>query len=228
MSRNLTFLAALILTATSSTSSAHVKWFMKNGADSAPLTFLELNHASFWALLALSIVTLALLVFVDRKFENWGPYQKLDTFLDQYSDRSTLILRVFAGASLLLEWQADSMIAPEIHTPTEFWGWLQLALAICLLLRPLVPLAGLGMIVIFGRSVAQIGMFHMLDYVFYFGVGFALLVSNSAEPRIKDLTLPALFGGLGFSLCWVALEKLFYPMWGLDVLHQHPALTMGA
>src|SRR5690606_11953951 len=38
---------------------------------------------------------------------------------------------------------------------------------------------------------------------------------------------PVLYSGLGFSLCWVAFEKLIYPFWGLEVLSKQPALTMG-
>lgn len=32
---------------------------------------------------------------------------------------------------------------------------------------------------------------------------------------------------MGFSLCWVALEKIVYPQWALYLLDQHPQLTLG-
>ena len=36
--------------------------------------------------------------------------------------------------------------------------------------------------------------------------------------------IPALYATIGFSLCWVALEKIVYPRWALYLLEQHPQL----
>ena len=58
-------------------------------------------------------------------------------------------------------------------------------------------------------------------------MGLFLVVSSLKNPKIYNLRVPALYIGLGFSLYWAALEKVFYPTWGLDVLSQHPGLTMG-
>jgi hypothetical protein len=52
-------------------------------------------------------------------------------------------------------------------------------------------------------------------------------VSQLRSEKTRALGLPALYLTLGFSLCWVALEKLVYPEWALYVLSQHPALAMG-
>lgn len=221
------FLTVLAASLMPSSAEAHVKWFVRNQDDVPPLMFSELNHPMFWGLLLLSVVTLALMVFLDRKLESWPAYQKMNTYFDRYYPNGTLILRVFTGASLLLAWQADSMIAPELKIPHPGWGWFQLALAICLLLRTTTPIAGLGMLTLWIFGVTQYGLFHMLDYLVYAGIGFFFLVSNAEVARIKDLRIPALYASLGFSLCWVALEKVFYPTWGLDILRQEPGLTMG-
>src|SRR5690606_33268342 len=69
--------------------------------------------------------------------------------------------------------------------------------------------------------------FHLLDYVIYPAVGIYLIVCYAKNEKIKNLDLPVLYSGLGFSLCWVAFEKLIYPFWGLEVLSKQPALTMG-
>ena len=71
------------------------------------------------------------------------------------------------------------------------------------------------------------GLFHLLDYSFYPGIAFALTVSRFEDGKIRGLGLPALYLTVGFSLFWVALEKLVYPDWALYVLSQHPGLAMG-
>ena len=80
---------------------------------------------------------------------------------------------------------------------------------------------------LFGVAVAQAGAFHMLDYAYIGGFGVAFLVSTARDERIRGLALPALFATVGFSLFWVALEKLVYPQWGLYVIEQNPALALG-
>ncbi|MEZ0392155.1 MAG: hypothetical protein ACAH59_08075 [Pseudobdellovibrionaceae bacterium] len=220
------YLAPLVLFV-SSTSFAHVKWFSKERFENPPLSFSQLNHPTFWGLFLLSVVTLALLVWLDRKLEQWPAYLKMNQYFDQYTDKATLILRIFTGASLLLAWQADSMIAPDLEIPSPLWGWYQFVLALLLLLRVSTPVAGFGMILLYLFAVSRFGLFHLLDYFIYLGVGFFFFVSNFASPKLKDLRIPALYSSLGFSLCWVALEKIFYPNWGLEVLRQAPGLAMG-
>jgi hypothetical protein len=90
-----------------------------------------------------------------------------------------------------------------------------------------VPIAGGGLILLYAIGLARFGAFHMLDYLLYAGAGYYLLVSNSRDPRVRGTGIPALFLTVGFSLCWVALEKIVYPQWGLYVLEQNPQLALG-
>lgn len=207
--------------------SAHVKWFAENRFANPPVELASLNTLSFWFLLVLSVITLAIFVYADRWLERWPSYMRLNRYLESYSDRSVLILRIFAGASLLLSWQADSMIAPELRIPGPGVGWYQFFLALGLLTRYTTPVSGTGMMALYFYSMSQYGFFHMLDYVIYPAIGYYLLVSSIGKPQILNTRIPALYIGLGFSLCWAALEKIFFPDWGLEVLAQQPALTMG-
>lgn len=220
-------LILIILTTISSSAFAHVKWFTRESFSKPPITFADFNIPTFWNLFVLSMFTLAFLVWLDRKLESWGPNKKMNDYFNQFTSRATLILRVFTGASILLSWQVDSMIAPELNLYSAGWGWYQFALVLLLLFRFTTPVAGLGMVVLYIFAATQYGIFHLLDYVVYLAIGIFLFLSNSSDKRIKDLRIPVLYSGLGFSLCWVAMEKLFFPDWGLDVLKQQPALTMG-
>lgn len=207
---------------------AHVKWFSDYNFQEVPLAVGQLmSNPFFWGLFALSLVSLPLFVWTDKLGENWGPYQKVNTFLDQFAGNGPLIMRIAMGAVLLMSWQGDSFIAPEIPIPSPFWGWVEFALALCLLFQRTSMLTGLGIVFFWFVGIKEHGLFHMLDYVVYPSVGIYLILSHLKNKRLRHLDLPVLYGGLGFSLCWVAFEKMIYPHWGLSVLTQAPELTMG-
>lgn len=208
------------------TSQAHVKWFTRS-TDLSVQFLSELNHPSFWFLLILSVVTIALIIYADRALEKWPLYQKFSNQLESYSDKATVILRVFTGASLLLSWQADSMIAPELKIQSQAAGWFQFVLALLLLTRKTTALAGVGMVALFLYAMGEYGFFHLLDYLVYPAIGYFFIAASLPNRKFSQTRIPALYIGLGFSLCWAALEKVFFPHWGLDVLQQQPALTMG-
>jgi uncharacterized membrane protein YphA (DoxX/SURF4 family) len=73
----------------------------------------------------------------------------------------------------------------------------------------------------------EYGFFHLLDYLVYPAIGYYFIAASIQKRKISQTRIPALYIGLGFSLCWAALEKVFFPHWGLDVLTQQPGLTMG-
>ncbi|WP_408097729.1 hypothetical protein ACJVC5_02110 [Peredibacter sp. HCB2-198] len=217
----------LVLALVPSLAMAHVKWFSDYSFDAVPLTFAQLNTPTFWGLFLLSVVSLPLMVYLDKLADRSTLYVKTNEFLDRYADNGPLIMRVTMGAVLLMSWQGDSVVAPEIAATSQVWVWFQFALALCLLFKETTILTGLGMIFLYIMCIFSQGLFHMLDYVVYPAVGLYLIFSNLKNERLKNLDLPVLYSGLGFSLCWVAFEKIFYPFWGLSVLAKAPALTMG-
>ena len=50
--------------------------------------------------------------------------------------------------------------------------------------------------------------------------------SSPRKPR-SPKRASLLYATVGFSLCWVGLEKLVYPAWSLYLLEQHPQLALG-
>ncbi|HEX9951879.1 MAG TPA: hypothetical protein VGB53_08940 [Rubricoccaceae bacterium] len=207
--------------------SAHVKWFSDFAFTDPPLALRDVLTPTFWALTALSVVALGALVLLDTRLDRTPGYARVSAWLDGYRDRSGLVLRIAAGAVMLLNWQADVLLAPELTGAPPWAGWAQFGIALALLFRKTVPLAGAGLLALFAVAVAQAGAFHMLDYLYLVGVGVAFLVSTAPNARIRGLALPGLYATVGFSLCWVALEKLVFPQWGLYVIEQNPALALG-
>jgi uncharacterized membrane protein YphA (DoxX/SURF4 family) len=221
------WLLMLFLSTLSLPASAHVKWFSNYDFQQRPLNFSELNTPVFWGLFILSIFTIVGLVYLDKLAEKSQLYLKVNGFLDRYADQGPIIMRVAMGAVLLMSWQGDTVIAPEIAIQNPIWGWFQFLLALFLLFKETTPLAGLGIIFLYFKGIDEHGFFHMLDYVVYPAVGLFLILSYQKIEKLKNLDLPVLYSGLGFSLCWVAFEKMIYPYWGISVLAQQPALTMG-
>jgi DNA-binding response OmpR family regulator len=207
---------------------AHVKWFSRFTFADRPLTLREVLTPTFVGLLLLSMATIAALTVVDRKITHRRSYQRVNQWLSDRSGAAVLVMRVGIGASLLLSWQADALLAPELRIAAAPWlGWAEFACAFLLLFDRTVPLAGLGVMALFGAGLLRVGLFHMLDYVLFLGAGYYLAVSASARRGVRGTGLPALYLSIGFSLCWVALEKLVYPQWGLYLLAQNPQLALG-
>lgn len=206
---------------------AHVKWFSDFSYGDRPLALSEVLTPAFYALAALSVVVVAALVFIDRRLESAEWYERVARRLSGYSDQSMLIMRIGAGAVLLLSWQADAMLVPELGIGAAWVGWYQFLLAVLLVFPRTVRLAGAGLVLLYGYGVLRFGALHMLDYLVYAGAGYFLMVSGAFDSRVHASRIPALYLSVGFSLCWVALEKVVYPQWGLYLLQEHPQLAMG-
>lgn len=206
---------------------AHVKWFSQFTYADRPRTLREVATPTFLALAALSTVVIGGLAFADEWLRATALAKRIDAWLDAYRADSLVVLRVGVGATMLMAWQAGTLLAPEL--PAVHWalGWAQFGVVLLLLIPQTVPAAGVALGLLWLYAAFSFGLFHLLDYAFYPGIAFALVTSRSARDKVRGLGLPALYLSVGFSLFWVALEKLVYPDWALYVLSQHPALAMG-
>ncbi|MGH7481351.1 MAG: hypothetical protein ACRELV_04300 [Longimicrobiales bacterium] len=206
---------------------AHVKWFADFDFGDRPLPLDDAITPAFIALAAVSAIVIAVLAALHGPMHETRLYRRIDAWLAARREKSLLVLRVGTGAVMLLSWQADALLVPELAVGWAWLGWLQFVVAFLLLFDATVPLAGAGLLTLFAIAVGGVGPFHMLDYALYAGVGYHLLVSGATDLRIRDSALPALYLTVGFSLCWVALEKVIYPQWGLYLLAQNPRLALG-
>lgn len=220
-------LAAATVVLLPGTAAAHVKWFSEFSFGDRPLSLVEAVTPMLVALALFSTVVIGALVWVDRGLADTAGYRRTKEWLESRAHNAPVVLRVAAGAVLLLSWQADSLLVPEFRVAAAWVGWMQFLVAFLLLFRRSTPAAGVGLIALYFLGVAQAGAFHMLDYLLYMGAGWYLVVSNASDERVRGTGIPALFLTVGFSLCWVALEKIIYPQWGLYVLQQNPQLTLG-
>ena len=209
------------------TASAHVKWFSNFSFADRPRTWQEALTPTTWALMALSMLALGVLVFLERRMakSRWGSL--IDKLLEPYKKRSLLVMRIGIAATLLLAWNEDAMLMPELRVPAEWIGWVQFVVVLLLLFPATVRIAGVCLGFLYLLGIAFFGPLHMLDYVFYVGAAWYFFSASLRSEKWRATGLPALYATTGFALCWVSLEKLIYPDWGLYVLQQDPTLAMG-
>ncbi len=182
---------------------------------------------TFLGLMLLSVVTIALLVVLDRRLEGNPLVRRVNGWFEQRREHAPLVMRIGVGAVLLMSWQNDVIVAPELHLPWSWLGWFEFGCAFLLLFRATTPIAGVGVLTLAVIAIGEFGIFHILDYALLIGVGWYLIVRSQRNEKLAATGLPALYGTLGFSLCWVALEKMVYPQWTLFLLDQHPTLALG-
>lgn len=217
----------ILLFGTAIAAFGHVKWFADFSFNDQPLTLSEAIGPLFISLTVLSMVVIAAMVFMDKKLQTWPLYQTIDEWLQERKGNSLLIMRIVTGATLLLSWQGDAILVPELPVTAPWVGWAQFILAFMLLFDRMVKYSGAGLILLYILSIFQFGMFHMLDHLFFAGAGYFLMVSQSDNIVIKETRLPVLYATVGFSLCWLAIEKIIYPQWALYILEQNTQLTLG-
>lgn len=219
-------LAAFVATAATPVL-AHVKWFSRVAGSTPPRTLSEILTPTFWSLMALSVVGLGIATLLDKRVTELPTSKRLAAWLEDRRPLDLVVMRVATFATLLVAWQQNTLITPELHTVSDWSGALQFSIIVCLLLRATTPLAGFGLGALWCLAAWRFGAFHMLDYVNVLGVAFFLIVRPSKNERWRELALPVMYGTVGFSLVWLAAEKLVFPDWGLDVLASKPELTMG-
>ena len=227
MSTLLKCVVAAVVLFTAPPASAHVKWFSQFSFSDKPLEFAEIATPAFWAMLALSVVVIVLLTYFGEWASGTSWHARIDEWLGSKRPSSLTVMRIGCFSVLLLCWQAGAILVPELKVTLAWVGWYQFTLALLLLFDATVPLAGVGMFGLYLIGVNEYGWFHMLDYVLYLGVAYYLTVGTASNERLRTSALPALYLTVGLSLCWVALEKLVYPKWALQLLEENPVLSLG-
>jgi hypothetical protein len=206
---------------------AHVKWFTAGSYADRPTAIQEILTPNFYIIAGVTLAFVALGVCVDSVIQRFDWYQRVDQTLANLKGRSVLIIRIAVAMTLILSWQDDAMLVPNVRIKSDWIGWFQFGLAFLLMFERTVAIAGAGLIFLYGLGHVQLSSFHMLDYLLYFGVGYYLLVNASKNDRLKKSGILALYLSVGFSLCWVAMEKLIYPEWAIQIVEEH-RLTGGA
>jgi hypothetical protein len=212
---------------------AHVKWFVHVDPAERPRPIGDvLTEPVFVYLLLFSIAAVYAFFLVDRIALRRGLLAQLEDRTLRFDVPSKWVMRGCGSIFFLAlaAWHFDDhgsfYLTPELVTRAAWVPWLQLAMALALLWRPTMPLAGVGVFVLFGASIMDYGAYHMIDYMIFLGIGYFFLVAG-IEGAWRRSGFIVLFAATGLTLGWAAIEKFAYPQWSYPLLHASPGMLMG-
>ena len=93
--------------------------------------------------------------------------------------------------------------------------------------RATLPAAGAGIVLLYVYGAASYGLFHMLDYPVFPGLGVWFALSSSRNAKLLAFRSDVLRWTVALSLLWPAMEKFVYPAWVAPIAVAHPELTLG-
>ncbi len=215
--------------------SAHVKWFC-SAADVTvePIALGRVLTPAFVCVCCGFLVLVFAGFLLDGVIAKRWP--RLASSGRRHADIEEKLIRLAAGAYFLLLWdkgavvlweRGSAILTPELMASLAWMGLLQLAIAVSVAWRGTCVFAAVGIGILYGYGVAQFGIFHMTDYVYFPGIAAYLALTSFDAPAGLRLRVPLLSGSLAFGLMWTAIEKFVYPAWTLDVVAQHPDLAFG-
>jgi hypothetical protein len=214
--------------ATATNAAAHVKWFVNCNVSDAPLPIYEVFTATFFQCLALFLSLFYFGCMAERTALGSVFSRLLDRCTAPIRNRADELLRAAAAISFALLWADGGVIlTPELKASSMSLSAIQLLIPIYLFSRATLPAAGLGIIVLYGYGVAAYGLFHMLDYPVFIGMGIFFMLAVSQNVKLRALRFHVLRWTVALSLLWPAMEKFLYPSWVAAIGIVHPELTLG-
>ena len=207
---------------------AHVKWFCAYDVAGAPVGLENVLCQDFELLFGLSLALLLIGCIINGTPFGEAMLRSLDAVTGLLRRHTEAVMRVVAGGFFFSLWAwMHVLLTPELTTDLAFVPWLQLAMAGCMLSRRTMPLASLGIVVLFSIAVRQYGAFHLMDYPVFLGLAaYLACVGLQWSPRgIRPLDI--LRWAAAITLMWASIEKWAYPQWTLPVFVSHPGVSFG-
>ncbi len=211
----------------------HVKWFVEHDVSKPPLPIGEVLDGTFVKMFLVSVAGIYLFFLADRYIFKRGILAEFDKRLKRFDDLASLIMRVSAGIFFfsLFVWYtvygSTFYLTPELTTQAKWVAWLHLAMAVSLVFRQGAVFAGVGIFILFAAALGDFGLFHMLDYLIFPGIGVFLVTSSIRNGEWLRAGFITLFACAGLTLIWASVEKFGYAAWTYPLLEQTPSLTMG-
>ena len=213
---------------------AHVKWFFDYDVVKPPLPIGEVLDGTFVRLFLTSVAGIYVFFLVDRYVYRKGYLTAFDQRLKRFDAAALYIMRASAGAfalTLFLWWALgigqSFFLTPELKTSAPYVPWMHLVMALSVLTRRTTPIAGVGFILLWIAAGFSYGIFHILDYPIFLGIGYYLAVSTARSKGWLKSGLVVLFACTGVTLIWASVEKFAYPSWTVSVLRGKPEMLMG-
>lgn len=221
------FLFALIATiAVPVPAFSHVKWFCAYDVTKSPSVLATVLTPNFFACLGAFILA----IFLGFLADDWivRRWPGLTSTGASWKEAEDKLIRLAMGAFFLCMWNTGGKIlTPELYSNVAWISFVQFAIAVFLIWRRTCIISALGIGALYGLGIAEYGVFHMLDYVYFLGLAAYLALISFAPARMSQVRVPLLTGCLAFSLIWTAMEKMGYPQWSHQLMAKHGHMMMG-
>ncbi len=222
--------AAAVLALVPVAAQAHVKWFAPYivGAPPEPITN-TLYDTWFWVGIGLVLVFFFLTRYIERSSIGDSSIKALNWLTNPLWKRQDDYIRSIVAAFFVAIFAVGGVyLTPDLKTPAEWVSWLQLVIACCIFSRRTMPIAGVGIILLWVLALRDYELFHLFDYL-ALGLGVAgyLLLEPLNNEELRSRRFEALRWGLAIALMWSSLEKFAFPSWFYPLVIDKPFLTFG-
>lgn len=219
-------ISAIFLLASACAANAHVKWFCAYDVAGNPRGLENILCQDFESLIALAVAGLSFGCFIEAT--SIGP--KLLRALDRITERARAnietLIRAVCGAFFVILWaQGGILLTPELTTESPYIPWLQLSIAAGMLSRNTLGFSGVGIYYLFLQSISQYGIFHLLDYPIFLGIGSYMILGQRSFFGYRPLDV--MRASAAVTLMWASIEKWAYPEWSFPLFLVHPTMTVG-
>ncbi len=213
---------------------AHVKWFVEYDVTKPPLPIGEVLDGTFVKMFLVSVAACYLFFLADRFIYEEGYLAEFDKKLKLFDNAANYIMRTAAGVfffALFLWWTLgfgqSFYLTPELKTTVVYVPWIHLIMALCVVSRHTTFITGLGVFFLYIAAGFDYGIFHVLDYLIFLGIGYYLCVSNTVSKKLLKSGFVVLFACTGLTLIWASVEKFAYADWTNPLFQEKPHMLMG-
>ena len=212
---------------------AHVKWFVEHDVSKPPKPIGEVLNGTFVKMFLVAAALTYCFFLADRYIHEKGYFADFDNKLKRFDGFASYIMRASAGIFFLSLWiwylyHGNSFyITPELKASAPWVPWLHALLALAVTTRRSTPVTGIGIFILYVAAIHDYGVFHMLDYVIFLGIGY-FLITLGLKPEVwLKSGFVTLFACAGLTLIWASVEKFAYAEWTYPLLIDNPDMRMG-
>ena len=208
--------------------SAHVKWFCAFDVAGQPRGLENVLCPDFELLVGLALFCLTACCVLETTSVGAALHRALNRITGLLAREEQTMVRAVCGFFFVSLWAIGGiLLTPELKTDSSLIPWLQLAIAAGMLSRSTLPLSALGMTVLFGASLWNYGLFHLMDYPIFLGVAAYLALTGLRRDLFGLRPLDVARWAAAITLMWASIEKWAYPEWSFPLFVVHPSLTLG-
>ena len=208
--------------------SAHVKWFCAYDVAGQPRGLEQVLCANFEWLVALALAWLMAGCLTEGTPIGTALLNAMDRATSGIRANTETLVRAVLGFFFVSLWTLGGIIlTPELKTDAAWVPILQLGIAAALIWRQTLPLAALGIVLLFAFATWTYGVFHLADYPIFLGLAAYLALTGTDRTLFGIRPIDVVRMSAGVTLMWASIEKWAYPHWTDPLLAAKPEMAMG-